>query len=280
LNELHELLERMCENIVSLLEGYDLRSVYKAVMYLLACSALASSRHDDCRLAEPLKEGVPPPLLAAARRELYYLFLELLRLIEGLLMSKRPVVIEGEADLRFVVSWLRHEVERVDHVLIYDCMSIPEFLVIAAHLRSRGLRTSFLSKALLNPVGLTSFVTQQLREMNRREALREVARLIAENLGGVGYHKSSYPDAMVHEYGPLGVEEFVKSMNVNYVAEEVLSYAAAGRLLVGTDHGYDLVVGEGGRYIYVVHGFRASDTHKGTLLLPLSRIALFMVVYR
>jgi len=279
LRSLYALLEKVRDVLTPLLRGYDLDSIYKATMYSLTYTALSRSV-TGYRLLKPLEGKIPRPLIALAKGKLYYLFLELLNLLDTLLSSKRPVIVEGEANLRFIIDWLKREVGSVDYVMMYDCMSLIEFLAISAYLSFKGIRSVFLSKIFLNPVGLTGFVTQQLRNMHRYEALREVAHLIAESLEGAGYYKSSYLDRKVHEYGYLGVEEFIEMMNLDEVAEEILNQAISGRLLVGTDHGYDIVMSKDDGYIYITHGFKPSDTYKATPLLLLSRLALFMEAYR
>jgi len=279
LKELYKQLELIRDELARLLRGHKIGDVYKAALYSLAYSALVR-RGGDLLLLKPLEDSMPRALVSAAKRKLYPPFLEFLRQVDELLESKKPVVVEGEADLRFILEWLEREVGKVDRVLVYDCLSPVEFLIVSAYLRSRGLRSAFLSRALLNPAGLTRFVTQQLRDVNRREVLREVARLIAERLGASEYFKSSYPDVTVHQYGHLGIEQFAESMRIEQVADEVLSYALPGKLLVGTDHGYDLVVSQENGYVYVTHGFKSNVTFKATLLAPLSRLAVFMEVYR
>ena len=279
MRSLYVLLEKVRDVLTPLLRGYNLDSIYKATMYSLTYTALSRSG-TGYGLLKPLEGRIPRPLIALARGKLYYLFLELLNLLDTLLSSKRPVVVEGEANLLFIIDWLRREVGSVDYVMVYDCMSLIEFLAISAYLSSKGIRSVFLSKIFLNPVGLTRFVTQQLRNMHRYEALREVAHLIAESLEGVGYYKSSYLDRKVHEYGHLGIEEFIEMMNLDEVAEEILNQAIRGKLLVGTDHGYDFVMSKDDGYIYITHGFKSSDMYKATPLLLLSRLALFMEAYR
>jgi len=273
------LLERIRDDLAVLLRGYDLNTIYKATMYALAYTALARSGTSH-ELLKPLEGGIPISLVAVAKGRLYYSFLELLDLLDMLLSSKRPVIVEGEANLQFIIDWLRREVMSVDYVMVYDCMSLVEFLAISAYLHFKEVQSVFLSKAFLNPVGLTKFVTQQLHDMDRYEALREVARLIAESLKGIGYYKSSYLDRKVHKYGLLGIEKFVEIVNIDEMAEEILSQAIRGKLLVGTDHGYDLVMSKEDGYIYITHGFKPRDMYKVTPLLLLSRLALFMEAYK
>lgn len=279
MRKLYVLLERIRDDLATRLRYYDLSTIYRATMYSLTYTALARCCADHSIL-KPLERSMPKSLTVLAKGKLYYSFLELLNILDRLLSSKRPVVVEGEANLEFIVDWLRREVGKVDYVMIYDCMSLAEFLAISAYLYFKGIRSVFLSKAFLNPVGLTRFVTQQLCSTNYYKVLREVARFIAESLKGIDYYKSSYLDKRVHEYGYLGIDEFVEMVNINEMAEEVLSRAIRGKLLVGTDHGFDFVMSKEDGYIYITHGFKSSDTYKATPLLLLSRLALFMEAYR
>ena len=278
MRRLYALLEEIRDSITSLVRGYDLYIVYRATMYSTVYAALVRS-YGSYHLLKPLEDKTPKSLVALAKGRLHHLFLELLSLLDKLLGSGRAVIVEGEANLQAIIDWLKHEVGEVDYVLIYDCMSLIEFLVISAYLQFKGVKSVFLSRMFLNPVGLTKFVTQQLHETYRYETLREVARIIAENLGGIGYSKSSYLDRKVHEYGHLGIDEFVEVIDIEGIAEEVLKQAIRGKLLVGTDHGYDIVRAVEGDYIYITHGFRPRDTYKSAPLLLLSRFALFMEAY-
>ena len=278
MRKLYVLLEDIRDNIAPLIKGYGLDAVYRATMYSIVYAALTKSCSDYCLLTF-LEKKIPRSLIALARGKLHYLFLELLDLLDSLIDSRKAAIVEGEGNLQVIIDWLKREVRKVDYVLLYDCMSLVEFLAISAYLQLKGMKSAFLSRAFLNPVGLTRFITQQLHEMQRHEVLREVARLIAESLGGIGWFKSSYPDKVVHKYGYLGIDEFVEAIDIKRIAEEVWEQATRGKLLVGTDHGYDVIRVLSDDYIYVTHGFKPRDTYKSTPLLLLSRFALFMEVY-
>ena len=273
------LLEKIRDILAVLLRGYDPSIVYRTTMYSLVYAALVKNQC-SCRLLKSLEGKMPVSLVAFARGKLYYLFLELLSQLDLLLNSKRAVIVEGEANLQVIIDWLKYEAGKVDYVMIYDCMSLVEFLVVSAYLRFKGIRTVFLSKVFLNPIGLTKFITQQLYSTHYDRTLREVACLIANSLESVSYYKSSYLDKRVHECGHLGVEEFVEVVDISRIIEEVLAQAIRGDLLVGTDHGYDLVVVKSDDYVYITHGFKINNTYKAVSLIPLSRFAIFMKTYR
>jgi len=278
---LHATLERIRDNITPLMRGYDLNIVYKAIMYSIVYAALARNpKYHDYSSLRPIEDKLPKPLIARAKGKLYYSFLDLLELLDRLLDSRSAAIVEGEGNLQVIINWLKREVGKIDYVLIYDCMSLVEFLVVAAYLQSKKIKSVFLSRVFLNPPGLTRFLTQQLRTVHRYEALREVAGLIAETLKGVGYAKDSYLDKKVHEYGGLGIDEFLEIVDINRVADEILKQAVKGRILVGTDHGYDVVKAVEEDYIYVTHGFKPRETYNVIPLLLLSRFALFMEACR
>jgi len=278
LKKLYILLESVRDVVASLMQGYNLSNVYKTVMYSAIYAALYKSL-GGCEPLRPLEEKIPLPLLAIARRKLVDEFLNLLEHLNMILSSKKPILIR-EANLDFIVKQLKNEIERVDYVLMYDCMSMIEFLTISAYLRLKGIKSAFLGSVFLNPIGLTRFMTHQLFGADYRASLLGVAQYIADNLGGIAYAKSSYIDEKVHEVGYLGVDEFVDVMDIEAIADEVLTSTSRGRVLVGSDHGYDVVKSIDSKYIYVVHGFRPESSFKAIPLLPLSRFAFFIVAYR
>jgi hypothetical protein len=280
MKQLYELLEDV-RNIIAekFISGYSLASTYRAVMYAFIYAAIQRTRN-NYELLKPLEQRTPLPLLAAAKRELVSVLHDLLEYMDSLLTSERPVIVEGEASLRHIIEVIRYEVGNVDYVLVYDCMSVIEQLVISAFLKVRGVRSMFLSKVFLNPIGLTRFTTQQLYGTGYRATLLGLAQYVANRLNASLYRKNPYIDEKVHEVGLLGIDEFVDKISIDKIAHEVLEKACRGRTLVFSDHGYDLIVSPGGDYLYVTHGFKQPSTLGSTPLLLLSRITLFMGAYR
>jgi len=279
MKQLYELLEDVRDIVAErLLSGYSLASTYRAVMYAFIYAAIQRTRNKH-ELLKPLEQRTPPPLLAAAKRELVGLLHEVFKHIDSLLTTERPVIVEGEADLKHVVEIIKYELGSANYVLVYDCMSMIEQLVISAFLKVRGARSIFLSKVFLNPIGLTRFPTQQLYGTGYRATLTGLAQYIANKLNASLYRKSSYIDDKVHEVGSLGIDEFVDKISIDEIAHEVLEKAFEGRTLILSDHGYDLVISPGGGYLYVIHGFKQPSISGSTPLLLLSRITLFMGAY-
>jgi len=277
--QLYELLESIRSVIAEkLLSGYSLVNTYKAVVYAFVYTTIQRTR-SGYELLKPLERRIPSPLIAAAKRELVSMLHELLKHLDLLLTTGKPVLFE-EAYLEHVVEVIKNEVGSVNYVLVYDCMSVIEQLAISAFLKVRGVRSVFLSKVFINPIGLTRFVTQQLSGTGYRTTLLGLAQYVANRLNASLYRKNPFVDEKVHEVGLLGIDEFVDSIPIDKLAHEILEKALEGRTLVFSDHGYDLVVSPKRDYLYVTHGFREPGTFGGTPLLPLSRITLFMGAYR
>ena len=231
-------------------------------------------------IIEGLEERIPLTLLAAAKRELVSKMHSLVKHIDVMLLENRPVLTYSEADLKYTIDTVKHEIGSVDYVLIYDCMSVIEQIVISAFLKAKGVRTLFLNIVFLNPIGLTRFMTSQLPDTRYRPSLLGVARYVASQLKAPLYTKNSLIDINVHESGLLGVDEFVKKIDIDRIANEVLEASSRGRILVFSDHGYDVVLAKQGQYLYIVHGFKQGSSSDDVPLLLLSRISLFMGAYR
>ena len=272
---IQEIISQLQGEVEILLEGYSLENIYKATIYA-ALRASITAKGEDYSLIKPLERKIPPTLSAMVKRRLVSRFSYIIRLLEGMLDNLRPTIID-EGNINQLVSKLRRSLHRIDFVMIYDCMSLIEFIIVSAYLKRRGLDTAFLDVVFINPLGLTKYVTQQLSGTEYRTVLREFAHMLAEELGGRSYSKSAYIDLRVHEYGSLGVEEFIDKLDIERIASEVFEKALRGRVLVTSDHGYDIVVNKESNYLYVIHGHRLTKNgFAGVSLLPLSRFSFFM----
>jgi len=280
LKKLYELLEDVRDTVAErFASGYSLDSLYRALMYALVYAAL-QRRSGRLELLKPLERRVPQPLLAVVKRELVGKLYHLLEQVDLILASSRPVLVHGEADFRHVIESVKREVGRVDYVLVYDCMSLVELLSISAFLKVKGVKPVFLNTVFVNPIGVTRFVTQQLYGTRYHVSLLGVAKYVANELGALLFMKSSFIDEKVHEVGLLGVEEFVDKVNIERVAREALERARSGRVLILSDHGYDVVASVHENYIYVTHGFSYGGSSSYIPLVLLSRITFFIEAYR
>jgi len=277
MKQFYELMEEARDIIVDkmLAPGYELTDTYKAVMYAFIHAALHVRSGVESWLVRPLREKIPPLLRGVVERELSTRLQPLIRYIDEVLSSDKPVLAGGEADVKHVIEAVRKSLGKVDYVLVYDCMSAIEQLVISAYLKANGVKTLFLSELLVNPVGLTRFITGQFQGIT----LRGVARYIASQLEAQSYNKNSFIDMRVHEKGSSGVEEFVESIAIENIASDILNIARRGRALILSDHGYDIIASIEEGYLYVIHGFRYNVSSKHVPLLLLSRISLFMVTH-
>lgn len=280
MKKLYELLEDVRDIVAErFASSYSLGSLYRALMYALVYAALRR-RSERFELLKPLERRVPPPLLAAAKKELVDKLYHLLEQVDSVLASSRPVLVHGEADLRHVIESVKHEVGRIDYVLVYDCMSLVELLAISAFLRVKSVKSVFLSTVFVNPVGVTRFVTQQLYGTGHRVSLLGIAKYIANELGALFSMKSSFIDEKVHEVGLLGIDEFVDRVDIERIACEVLERARSGRVLTLSDHGYDVIASVHENYIYVTHGFSYGGSSSHIPLALLSRVTFFIEAYR
>lgn len=279
MKQLYELIEEVRDIIAEkLLPQFSLEKVYETVMYTFIYTALQRKLRDH-ELLKPLENRIPQPLLIAGRRELVGKLYDVTNHIDSILSTNKALLIREEADLRYVVDSLKREIGGVDHVLLYDCMSLIEELVISAFLKTKGVRSLFLNTIFLNPLGLTRFMTQQLSDTKYQPSLFNIARYIAKQLNALTYEKNSFVDRKVHDVGLLGISEFLDKMAIEKIANEVLSAASRGRVLIISDHGYDVIASLDESYIYVVHGFKQVSGFGVIPLLLLSRVTIPMEAY-
>jgi hypothetical protein len=280
LKEFYELVEDVRDTLAErFMPSYSLENVYKITMYALIYATL-QGKTDKYELLNSLERKIPPPLLAAAKRELVDKMHVLVKHIDAMLSRNRPILTHGEADLKYTIETVKREVGSVDYILVYDCMSLIEQVVISAFLKTRGIRSLFLNVVFLNPIGLTRFMTIQLHDTKYRPSLLGVARYVANQLNASLYMKNSLIDIKVHGIGLLGVDEFIERIAINRIAGEVLNASIKGKILVFSDHGYDIVLSRQKKYLYIVHGFKQGSSLGDAPLLLLSRISLFMGAYR
>lgn len=222
-----------------------------------------------------MEERLPRPLVYQVRRILTPIFTKLLDILEKELESKELVTV-NEASIEKMVREVKAAFQDIEYVMVYDCMSLVEFLVVAASMRFNGLESVIPDMVFVNPVGLTRYVTYQLPSLDYKAVLREFAHMLARELGAHGYHKSAYIDLKVHEYGFLGVEEYVSRIDIRRKVEEVLDRASSKAVLVTADHGYDIVYDTDDDYLYVTHGFREPLKQNHYPLLLFSRFSFLL----
>ena len=261
----------------NLLEGYSIENVHRSLLYS-SIYAEVRKKGLDPGIIQPLENLLPKPLVYQSRRSLVPVFNRLVGVLNKKIESKDPVVIEN-ANVEKIVERVEETFAGIDHVMVYDCMSLIEFLVVAASIKRGGLESKIPELVLVNPIGVTRYVTHQLRSLGYRTVLREFAHLLANKLGARSYFKSAYIDFKVHEYGSLGVEEYVDRIDIGRVVGEILDKAVSRRVLVTADHGYDIVYDGEDNYLYVTHGFRNPVKKSQIPLVLFSRFSFFLKAY-
>ncbi len=274
---LSSTMDDTIEKTRQLLEGYSIENLYKALLYSATYVAIRNKGLDR-RLLQPLEEKIPRPLVYQARRILIPMFAKILGILEKKLESKELVIV-GNANIKKLVREAKTVFRNIEYVMVYDCMSLIEFLVIAASMRFNNLETIIPDIVFVNPIGLTRYITHQLASLDYRAILREFAHLLARELGAHGYYKSAYIDLKVHEYGFLGIEEHISRINIRHIVEEVLDKASNKTVLITADHGYDIVYNIDDDYLYVTHGFRKPIKGDHYPLLLFSRFSFFLKVF-
>lgn len=270
------LVNDAIDKIKSLLSGYSTSNVHKALLYALTNMA-ARRKGLSLDPLKALRSRIPASLASLPYRGLDNLITRILDALDYELSRGKPIVLDL-GNIGWLVDKIKATVGSVDYVLVYDCMSLLEFMVLAASLKAKGFKAIIPDYFLINPIGLTMYVTRQLAPLDYEEALRGFAKLLADKLGARDYDKKAYIDLTVHEYGLYGVEEFVDNINIETIIDEVWGKAVRGSVLVATDHGYDVIYNIKDSYIYVTHGFREPESRFQENLLPLSKFSFILKV--
>lgn len=258
-------------NLVSSVASLPIGVLHRVVFCSLAKAGLALFGTSKSQMVEleGLVRTVPTPLKGLLGGRLYLCALNFINSINRFLReAKKPVIIE-EANIHFVLDFLKKSVGRVDGVVVLDCGSVPEMVAIAG--KFVGMRRSAViyDKIFVNPVGTTAFLTEQLARFGREAALKYYAELLKSELKAAFCTKIPSIDIAVHRHG-IDINSFIESLNMQRIFEQISYLARQRSVLITADHGYDLVADEHG--LYLMHGYR------GRCPLNFSRIALFLVV--
>ncbi len=280
-------LKNLIETFVNILSHFDrrtpTRTVYLATATALLYAGLSRrqliSRHEKVVKTELLSKL--PPLLRAYVRphgQLYRVSLDIVDVVDRIISNRLAVeLIGGRADLNFVRKVLIKELGRVSYVLLYDCLSIPEFLTIATSLKARGYEATFSPTCFLNPLGLTRFITEQAYSSRARATMKDVLKTLTDALGAIGGELIREVDEKVHEYGQLGIGALADNVNIDMIISKCETYARRGVTLVASDHGYDVISNT--THILITHGAR-EEQQSYKVILNFSKIAPFMAVSR
>jgi hypothetical protein len=271
-------IKSVIEVLKSMTGNYDLNKLHSATLYSILDYILAKKGFDIKKREElliGLKQLLPPIVQTLVKTKLETPLGKFADAIQRILESKY-IVLDSLASLDYVIKNITSVARKVDNVLIFDALSPIELVVIAGYLESRGFKTIATEVVFINPIGLTRFLTAQ---MGIHSTLRDVASYIAGQLSARSYFKSSYMDEKVHSIGYMGIEEFVKNVNLKNLAESIEHVACSGNTLILSDHGYDVIWDQEAHYLLVTHGFKEGK-FEYEVIAPLSKMAVPLLVYR
>lgn len=277
-----QLIEDLKNVLANMYESYTVENIYRFIVYTFLYASI-TKRRLSTDIIRPLRHKLPSPLIGKAENELRDLTTRLLDEIEGTLNSNKAVVME-EANLNEILNKLKYKIGKIDAVIIYDCMSLIEQILITSYLENNSIKSMFLDLYFINPIGKTSFVTQQLGSSGYRKTLIEVARYMARELRAKYLEKHSQIDQIVHKVGHIGLDAFLANISelVNVILKETLSIFSKKniaseilRVLILSDHGYDIVINPLRKYTYVAHGYVSSK--EDLVIIPFSKLTFLIM---
>jgi hypothetical protein len=218
---------------------------------------------------ENLVKTIPASYQGLLSGKLYLSALKFIRSLKDFLEETRRTVILEEANLQFILDFLREKVGKVGGVIVLDCGSIPELSTVAGKFAYLNRNVTIYDKVFVNPIGVTKFLTEQLAYFGRETVLKYYAGLLEKELGAKFNIKISTIDLMVHQYG-VTVERFLNSLDIKKIFDQINHFVKQDSILVTADHGYDLAADEHG--LYITHGYKKKCP------LNFSRIALFLII--
>jgi len=231
-------------------------------------SLYGAQRHTEEELNMVLRE-IPSPYKGLINGRLYLTALNFVKTVNRMLTNQRNAILLKEANLHYILDFLKSRLGKVGSIMVLDCASIPEFVTLASKLRSVSHHTLILSEVFINPIGVTRFLTRQLTPFGQKDVLRGYAELLKQALNANFCVKSSVIDLMVHKHG-VTIDQFLKSVDIEELFNRIKFFASQTSILITSDHGYDVVADEQG--LYVTHGY------KRPCPLNFSKMALFLVV--
>jgi hypothetical protein len=214
-------------------------------------------------------EAVPSPYKGLINGKLYLMALDFVKSFNRMLTNAGHAILLREASLHYILDFLKSRIGKVGSVMVLDCASIPEFITIASKFRSLRYHPLIFSEIFINPIGVTRFLTEQLKSFGQEDVLRGYAELLKQTLNANFYVKSSVIDLTVHKHG-VSISEFLESIDVDQLFNRAKFFASQSSILITSDHGYDIIADEQG--LYVAHGY------KKPCPLNFSKMALFLVV--
>lgn len=259
--------------ITSLAEISHLPSpiLHKVVFCSLLKAGLSfygAQTHAEEELNKVLRE-IPSPYRGLINGKLYRPALDFMKNVNRILANQGGAILLKEANLHYVLDFLKSRLGKVGSIMVLDCASIPEFVTLASKLRSVSHHSLILGETFINPIGVTRFLTRQLTSFGQKDVLKGYAELLKQTLNANFCVKSSVIDLMVHKHG-VTIDQFLQSIDIEQLFNQIKFFTSQTSILITSDHGYDVVADMQG--LYVTHGY------KGRCPLNFSKMALFLVV--
>jgi len=201
--------------------------------------------------------------------KLYLKALKLIKEFKRTVEDRYRATLLKEANLQYIQDYLKRNLGKVDKVAVLDCASIPEIVTFATKFKSLNRHPTILAETFINPIGVTRFLTQQLKIFNQRTALSGYAQLLKETLNAEQSYKTPLIDLTVHKHG-VSLEEFLKSLKIQTLFKTIKDLTGLDSILITHDHGYDIAANDHG--LYIIHGY------KGECPINFSKIALFLAI--
>ena len=273
------LMKKFTERLSALGEILSLRQMYIATISSFLYAGLARRSllpsHGRLLRAQLLKHLPPPARATITHGQLYELALSIIKAIDKVISDKKTIeLVEGKADIEFILKTLSQELGSIEYVVLYDCLSIPESITMASFLQVKNFEIIFPSIHLLNPIGLTRFITKQIPIT--KATMRDVLKVIITSLRAKDGSLIREVDQKVHSYG-FDLGEFSKNVSIERVICACEQYAKKGSTLIVSDHGYDVLYDARG--FYVSHGLASvCKTHQ--TVLNFSKISPIMMVFK
>lgn len=247
---------------VEILHKITFCSFAKAGLYLYGATSKQEAEIEKIIQTIPAYRGL-------VNGKLYLGALDFVKSFNQLLKRSDESIIIKEANIHYILNFLKERIEEVDAIVVLDCGSIPEIVTIAGKFISQNRKATIFDIVFINPVGATVFITGQMVAFNREPFLRQYAFLLKETLNAKFFIKSSTIDLIVHKHG-VTIDNFLTSLGIQKIFDQINRFSKQNSVLITSDHGYDVVADEHG--LYITHGYKKECP------LNFSKIALFLVI--
>ncbi|MGB9841560.1 MAG: hypothetical protein ACPLKZ_02420 [Candidatus Bathyarchaeales archaeon] len=237
--------------------------------FIKAGISLYGSQKETEKDIHALLQSIPAAYRGLANGKLYLNCLNYVKSFNNFLQKPDHSILLKEANIQYMLDFLKSSVGKVGGIIVLDCGSIPELITFAGKLTALNHNATIYDKAFINPTGVTAFVTGQMGSLGREAYLREYAKQLKDTLSAKFFIKSSTIDLTAHQQG-ITIENFLQSLQIQKIFDQIHRFARQDHILITSDHGYDVIADEHG--LYITHGYKEKCP------LNFSKIALFLVI--